>query len=248
MNVSSYDSMLESDKQKLLAYLSGSQSSIDVKSKLSKLANIPETEIDDALAMRLYSQLAGGGQSSGLGMPSPIGQQSPILTAQQPQGALSQYTDPITKTVKANMSGSTGDNIFGQGGKLGGGWLPAAGGALSGFMEGKKFYDENPEIMQEGKDGFGENYKDFRTMLGGAALGGTMGYFGGPIGAALAGPATKAVNPLAEKFSRGMVNFGDSWGGAAGAFSMDPAATIASGKYSFGDYLKPPIISKWFGW
>lgn len=145
-----------------------------------------------------------------------------------------------------NMLGKTGYNVynapegqslFGRDGSLGGGWMAALTGALAGYNQGKKNYEEDPN-MWSGADGYGKYHKDYRAELGGGALGGVMGYWGGPIGAAAAGPTVDFIHPYAEKTTRNVINFGDKLGGAWGGVSFDPAGALASGKYSWGEAAK----------
>lgn len=153
----------------------------------------------------------------------------------------------VGKTGYNVYNAPEGQNIFGKDGSLGGGWMAALGGAMAGYNQGKKNYEEDPN-MWSGEDGFGTYHKDYRAELGGGTLGGVMGYFGGPVGAAVAGPTVKVVHPYAEKFSRNMINFGDKWGGATGAMLMDPAAAASSGKYSWGEIFQVPFTKKLFNW
>lgn len=146
-----------------------------------------------------------------------------------------------------SVGGSGNQNWFGGGGKLGGGWGSAFGGALSGYNQGAQNYRDDPNMWNQ-KDGFGTQHKDYRAEVGGGTLGGVMGYFGGPVGAALAGPTVKAVHPFAEKTTRGLINFGDKWGGATGASMMDPVGTMSSGKYKWGEIFQVPFTKNLFGW
>lgn len=165
--------------------------------------------------------------------------------------------------------GSTGSSTVAPGtaaaGAEGGGWMSslgmggggtgaayagAAGGALGGYLAGRENYKNDPNMWNQ-KDGFGTKHKDYRAEVGGGTLGGVMGYFGGPIGGALAYPAVKAVHPIMEKGTRGVINFGDKIGGAGGAMMLDPIGTMASGKYSWGDIGKGALLGpaqKWLGW
>ena len=134
----------------------------------------------------------------------------------------------------------------GMGGGMGGSWGGAVGGAMAGAAAGQLNYmrDDN---MRNQKDGFGTHSKDYRAHLGGAALGGVMGYYG--LGAA-AGPAVIAAHEVMEPATRWAINTGDKMGGAGGAMMMDPFGTVASGKYSgeelaWGAALGP--AAKWFG-
>lgn len=115
------------------------------------------------------------------------------------------------------------------------------GGALAGLQAGIQNAENDPNMSNQ-KDGFGAKYKDRRAEVGGAVLGGVMGYFGGPAGASLAGPAVTLVHPIAEKTTRTMIKFGDSWGGSGGALMMDPIGTVASGKYNAGQLLKGALL------
>lgn len=138
-------------------------------------------------------------------------------------------------------------NWFGNGGQLGGGWFPAAAGALSGYAQGSQNYRDDPN-MWSGKDGYGKYHKDYRAEVGGGVLGGVMGYFGGPFGAALAGPAVKEAHKVMEPSTRSVINFGDKWGGATGAMMMDPVGAASSGKYSWGEIFQVPFTKNLFGW
>lgn len=136
---------------------------------------------------------------------------------------------------------SSDPGMFGNGGSLGGGWFPAAAGAMAGYSQGAQNYRDDPN-MWSGKDGYGKYHKDYRAEVGGGVLGGVMGYWGGPFGAALAGPVVKAVHPVAEKGTREGINFGDKIGGAGGALMIDPIGTTASGKYSWGELGKGALL------
>lgn len=143
--------------------------------------------------------------------------------------------------------GGTGFDMFGGGGQPGGGAggsagaaakaIPVAGGVLSGTQAGDWNYRNDPNMTNK-KDGFGTNSPDLRAHVGGGVLGGVLGYFGGPAGAAVAGPAVKLAHPIMEPATRTMIKFGDSWGGPGGALMMDPVGTISSGKYSVGQLAK----------
>lgn len=159
--------------------------------------------------------------------------------------------------VQGNATAQTGGyaqssqpGMFGNGGTLGGGWFPAAAGALAGYSQGAQNYRDDPNMWNK-KDDFGTAHKDYRAEVGGGVLGGVMGYYGGPVGAALAGPTVKAVHPYAEKGTRAVINFGDKVGGAGGALMLDPIGTTASGKYSWGELGKGALLGpakKWLGW
>ena len=147
-------------------------------------------------------------------------------------------------------AGAPSTGTFGAGGSLGGGWASAAGGALSGYLAGRENYANDPN-MWSGEDGYGKYHKDYRAEVGGGTLGGVMGYWGGPVGAALAGPVVKAVHPYAEKGTRKVINFGDKVGGAGGALMLDPIGTVSTGKYSWGELGKGALLGpagKWLGW
>lgn len=156
----------------------------------------------------------------------------------------------VEGTANAPVGGyatSSDPGWFGKGGQLGGGWVPAIGGAIAGYSQGAQNYRDDPN-MWSGKDGYGKYHKDYRAEVGGGTLGGVMGYFGGPFGAALAGPAVKEAHKVMEPATRSVVNFGDKWGGATGAMMMDPAAAASSGKYSWGEIFQVPFTKKLFGW
>lgn len=149
-------------------------------------------------------------------------------------------TGSSTVTPGTPAAGATGGgwmDTLGIGGGQGGlSYASAAGGALGGYMAGRENYKNDPNMWNQ-KDNFGTAHKDYRAEVGGGTLGGVMGYFGGPVGAALAGPTVKAVHPFMEKSTRGVINFGDKVGGAGGAMMLDPIGTAASGKYKWGDVI-----------
>jgi hypothetical protein len=153
----------------------------------------------------------------------------------------------IGKMFGGGGMGGGGDSGGDSGGGMGGGsWGGAFGGAMAGVQAGNENYRNDPN-MRNKRDGFGTKYRDSRAEVGGAALGGVMGYYG--LGA-LAGPAVKAAHPVMEPATRWAINTGDSFGGAGGAMLMDPFGTVASGKYSgeelaWGATLGP--AAKWFG-
>jgi len=121
---------------------------------------------------------------------------------------------------------------------------------LAGYMAGRENYKNDPNMWNQ-KDNFGTAHKDYRAEVGGGTLGGVMGWYGGPIGAALAYPTVKTVHPIMEKGTRGVINFGDKIGGSGGAMMLDPIGTMASGKYSWGDIGKGALLGpakKWLGW
>lgn len=160
----------------------------------------------------------------------------------------SQLDSPdFTPSAGGMYDGGGSTQWFGNGGELGGGWLSAAAGGLAGYNQGRENYKNDPNMWNQ-KDGFGTQHKDYRAEVGGGTLGGVMGYWGGPVGAALAGPTVKAVHPFAEKTTRGLINFGDKWGGATGASIMDPVGTMSSGKYKWGEIFQVPFTKKLFGW
>ena len=134
----------------------------------------------------------------------------------------------------------------GGGGGMGGSWAGVPGGVMSGIQAGNMNYQNDPNMRNQ-KDGFGTKYRDSRAEVGGAVLGGVMGYYG--LGG-LAGPAVQAAHPVMEPATRWAINTGDKMGGAGGAMMMDPFGTVASGKYSgeelaWGAALGP--AAKWFG-
>jgi len=130
--------------------------------------------------------------------------------------------------------------------KGGGSWGGAVGGALAGAAAGHMNYQNDPNMSNQ-RDGFGTKYRDNRAEVGGAVLGGVMGYYG--LGG-MAGPAVQAAHPVMEPTTRWLINTGDSFGGAGGALMMDPIGTVASGKYdgkelALGALMGP--AAKWFG-
>ena len=149
--------------------------------------------------------------------------------------------------VGSQMDAAESPGMFGNGGSLGGGWMSGVAGGMAGANQGHENYVNDPK-MHSTDDGFNKYHRDYRAELGGGMLGGVLGYWGGPIGAAAAGPVVKAVHPTAERFSRNMVKLGDKWGGATGAMIADPAAAVGSGKYSWGEIAQVPFTKKLFGW
>lgn len=126
----------------------------------------------------------------------------------------------------------------------------AAGGALAGYMQGRENYKNDPN-MWSGEDGYGKYHKDYRAEVGGGTLGGVLGWYGGPIGAAVAGPAVKYAHKFMEPATRKVINFGDKVGGAGGALMLDPIGTVSTGKYSWGELGKGALLGpagKWLGW
>ena len=178
------------------------------------------------------------------------------LSPQQAQYFYSSYQKGDQQSGGGNGMGSMmglGQSLMGsQGGGgqsaggMGGSWGGAVSGALAGMQQGSINYANDPNMSNQ-KDGFGTNYRDYRAEVGGAALGGVMGYYGA---GAMAGPAAEALHPVMEPATRWAINTGDSFGGAGGAMMMDPFGTVASGKYSgeelaWGATLGP--AAKWFG-
>ena len=172
---------------------------------------------------------------------------APSSAAETPGAALTDSSAPFGPAGRSSVTpgtASTGDDsagMFGADGSLGGGWASAAGGALAGYMQGRKNYEEDPNMWNQ-KDDFGTAHKDYRAEVGGGFLGGVMGYYGGPVGAALAGPTTKVVHKYAEPATREVINFGDKMGGSSGALALDPIGTVASGKYSWGELAKGAFL------
>lgn len=126
--------------------------------------------------------------------------------------------------------------------------IPVAGGVLAGLQAGDWNYRNDPNMTNK-KDGFGTKSPDLRAHVGGGVLGGVLGYFGGPAGAAVAGPVVKLAHPIMEPATRTMIKFGDSWGGAGGALMMDPIGATVSGKYTAGELAKGVFLgpmAKWF--
>lgn len=155
-----------------------------------------------------------------------------------------EQTQPSSGNGGMGAAAGIAQNYMGGGG--GGSWAGVPGGAINGFMAGQYNYETDPR-MKSKKDGFGENYPDYRAQVGGTILGGVMGYYG--LGS-LAGPATIAAHQFMEPATREAIKWGDSWGGSGGALMVDPIGTVASGKYSgeelaYGALLGP--AAKWFG-
>lgn len=162
---------------------------------------------------------------------------------------LMDFSAPFGSTGSSTVTpGTSSQGMFGDGGSLGGGWASAAGGALNGAMQGHQNYLDDPN-MRSGQDGYGKHHRDYRAEVGGGFLGGVLGYYGGPVGAAVAGPAVKLAHPYAERGTREVMNFGDKVGGESGSLALDPIGTMASGKYSWGDLGKGALFGpakKWF--
>lgn len=175
--------------------------------------------------------------------------------------AASQGYEPLNHAEYNNVAGTIDDaggiesvggggntQWFGNGGQLGGGWVPAIGGALAGYNQGAQNYRDDPN-MWSGKDGYGKYHKDYRAEVGGGTLGGVLGWYGGPIGAAVAGPVVKQAHKVMEPATREVINFGDKVGGSGGALMLDPIGTVSSGKYSWGELGKGALFGpavKWF--
>ena len=212
-------------------------------------------------AYGVYDSFSGGGATPELAARQ---QSNAEMGIQELQG----YNDMAGQLNSFGVFGGGGGGMFGGGGGGGGmfGWfggggggggagaasgasqaIPIVGGVLSGAMAGIENENTDPNMTNQ-KDGFGGKYKDRRASVGGAVLGGVMGWFGGPAGAALAGPTVKLVHPFMEKGTREMIKFGDSWGGAGGALMMDPIGTVASGKYGAGDLLKGAFLGPFAKW
>ena len=146
--------------------------------------------------------------------------------------------------AKGFMGGGESGGASKMGG--GGGWGGVVGGALSGAAAGHMNYQNDPNMRNQ-KDGFGTKYRDSRAEVGGAVLGGVMGYYG--LGG-MAGPAVTAAHPVMEPTTRWLINTGDSFGGAGGALMMDPIGTVASGTYDAGELALGAAMgpaAKWFG-
>jgi hypothetical protein len=141
---------------------------------------------------------------------------------------------------------SLGKMFGGGGGGMGGSWAGVPGGVMSGIQAGNMNYQNDPNMRNQ-KDGFGTKYRDSRAEVGGAVLGGVMGYYG--LGG-MAGPAVEALHPVMEPATRWAINTGDKMGGAGGAMMMDPFGTVASGKYSGEELALGALMgpaAKWFG-
>lgn len=157
---------------------------------------------------------------------------------------------PGTAAAGADATGGIFSSMGMGGGGTAAAYGGAAGGALAGYMQGRQNYQDDPN-MWNGKDGYGKYHKDYRAEVGGGTLGGVLGWYGGPIGAAVAGPVVKAVHPYAEKGTREVINFGDKVGGAGGALMLDPIGTVSTGKYSWGELGKGALLgpaTKWLKW
>lgn len=155
---------------------------------------------------------------------------------------------PGTASAGADATGGMFSNLGMGGGGTGAAYGGAAGGALMGYMQGRDNYKNDPN-MWNGKDGYGKYHKDYRAEVGGGTLGGVLGWYGGPIGALVAGPVVKEAHKVMEPATREVINFGDKVGGSSGALALDPIGTVASGKYSWGELGKGALLgpaTKWF--
>ena len=138
----------------------------------------------------------------------------------------------------AKSAGSSGASGASGSGGFGGSWAGVPQGAFAGWAAGKYKYDNDPK-MKSKKDGFGENYPDYRTQVGGAIGGGVLGYYG--LGS-IAGPAVSVAQEGMEPATRAAIKWGDSWGGAGGALLVDPIGTVSSGKYSGEELAKGALL------
>ena len=194
------------------------------------------TQLDGQSARSLYRSYQAG-EAPAWGVVASRRQQQ----ASQPQGG-GGGMGSMMGMGKSLMGGGEGS----QSGMGGGSWGGAVGGALSGAAAGHMNYQNDPNMSNQ-RDGFGTKYRDNRAEVGGAVLGGVMGYYG--LGG-MAGPAVQAAHPVMEPTTRWLINTGDSFGGAGGALMMDPIGTVASGKYdgkelALGALMGP--AAKWFG-
>ncbi len=159
----------------------------------------------------------------------------------QPAQQSSQSNPMMGAAAGIGMKYATGAGGGGGGGGGSGmvaGWGGAASGAANGFMAGHYVSQTDPNLSNQ-KDGFGKNWQDRRAYVGGAILGGVMGYYG--LGS-LAGPATVYASKFMEPATRAAIKWGDSWGGAGGALMVDPIGSVASGKYSGGELAKGALL------
>ena len=135
----------------------------------------------------------------------------------------------------AASDGGTGSATSGGASPNGGSWTGAVTGALAGMGQGEKNYYSDPDMTSK-RDGFGTQHPDYRAGIGGGTVGGLLGYYGGSVGSAIAGPVVEWLHPGMEQFTRGLVNTGHSLtGDSTGAMLLDPIGTPASGKYSNHD-------------
>jgi hypothetical protein len=160
-----------------------------------------------------------------------------IATAAKPQQQQQQGDNGMMGTAAGIASNYVGGGSGGSGG-MGAGWGGAASGAANGLMAGHYVSQTDPNLSNQ-KDGFGKNWQDRRAYVGGAILGGVMGYYG--LGS-LAGPATVYASKFMEPATRSAIKWGDSWGGAGGALMVDPIGAVASGKYSGGELAKGALL------
>lgn len=235
---------LYKDRQEEDKYLSPQEAS-DFEEEVQNMAPYEQMRLRS-----LMRQQQAGGQQGG-GMNGNMMASALRLAGGMGGGGAGGFSSGTTGNAALDaMFGQTGGELGASSGGMAGAaasWIPVLGGAYSGFRQGMENSKNDPN-MNNHKDGFGTAHDDWRAEVGGGVLGGALGYLGGPIGSAVAGPVVKAAHPIMEKGSRAMVKFGDSWGGAGGAMMMDPLATITSGKYGWGDIAKGAFLGPMAHW
>lgn len=191
---------------------------------------------------------SGGGYSAPSGFDGYTGG-SGLSTSGGGQGLQMGNTQGVSYSPVSEGGTGMGTSGGDSGGGMGGGWASAIAGAMAGIgaaTNRRKEYEakgeKDPYMAKGEEEGFGVYHEDQRDIAGGGVLGGVLGYFGGPIGSAVAGPVVDAVHPYGEKLSRFMVTTGDDLGGVGGAMTLDPIGTMASGKYSWSDIIKGGIL------
>ncbi len=113
----------------------------------------------------------------------------------------------------------------------------------------KRAFDGRTDGMGESStgdpDGFGKYGGDNRHMAGKGTLS-AVGYAFSIPGLGL---VADVLHPVAEPLTRGLVREGDKRAGVGGAMTLDPAAAIASGKYSNKDLVKGALLAtSGLGW
>lgn len=238
---------------------SGSNGSMDVLKALSggKSGGGSGLSLKDSGQGVSFSAASSGGSglgSSGGGYSAPAGFDgytggSGLSSSGGGQGLQMGSTQGVSYSPVSEGGTGMGSSGGDSGGGMGGGWASAIAGAMAGIGAATKRRDEyeakgekDPYMAKGEEEGFGVYHEDQRDIAGGGVLGGVLGYFGGPIGSAIAGPVVDAVHPYGEKLSRFMVTTGDDLGGVGGAMTLDPIGTMASGKYSWSDIIKGGIL------
>lgn len=238
---------------------SGSGSSMDVLKALSGKGGMGNgvsiKDVSQGIKFSPASEGGTGAATSGQGYSAPAGFDgytggSGLSASGGGQGLQIGNTQGVSYSpVSEGGTGLGTSGGEGGGSGMGGGWASAITGALAGMGAAKKRRNEyeakgekDPYMAKGEAEGFGVYHDDVRDYAGGGVLGGVLGYFGGPVGSAVAGPVVDAVHPYGEKLSRFMVTTGDDLGGVGGAMTLDPIGTMASGKYKWSDIIKGGVL------